>query len=298
MSEGIIFNIERCSLSDGPGVRTVVFFKGCNLSCAWCHNPESSSFEPQLLHYSLKCVRCGRCLSACQIGALKEDFSPDRSRCLGCGRCAAVCPANAKRISGKLMNVCQVLESILADKPFYVASGGGVTFSGGECMLQTAFLFDLLAVCRENGVSTAVDTAGNVPFEWFEQIDAYTDLYLYDIKCVTPSLHKALTGVDNVLILENYKRLRNLSKDKLIVRIPVIPGYNTVDEELTRIARFLHDFPPARYELIPYHALGNAKRAALGMEAFNSEQPDAKAMEAYEQSFASAYAASCQESIP
>jgi pyruvate formate lyase activating enzyme len=189
------------------------------------------------------------------------------------------------------MDAARVMEEVLKDKPYFDTTGGGVTFSGGECMLQTDFLLDLLMACRDQKVRTAVDTAGNVPFESFQRINPYADLYLYDIKCVTPSLHRSLTGVDNARILDNYKRLWALSPEKLIVRVPVVPGYNTVEGELERIARFLREYPPVGYELVPYHALGNAKRAALDLPAFEAPLPDEGAMESYRQSFALALSA-------
>ena len=279
MGEGIICDIERCSMSDGPGIRTVVFFKGCNLRCAWCHNPESISPAPQLLFYQEKCTHCGRCAEACPIGAVGTV------RCTACGCCTDVCPARARRISGERMVASDVMHHVLADRPFYEASGGGVTFSGGECMLQMDFLCELLAACRAEGISTAIDTAGNVPFDGFDRVLPMTNHLLYDIKCMTPTLHKALTGADNARILDNYCRLWHIAPQKLIVRVPIVPGYNAVDDELAHIANFLRTYPPAEYELLPYHALGEAKRAALKLCACASRMPDAQTMDSCHQLF-------------
>ena len=286
MREGVICEIERCSLSDGPGIRTVVFLKGCNLACAWCHNPETIAPAPQLLHYADKCTRCGRCAAVCPADAIDDAFRTRTARCRACGRCAQACPARARRLSGQRMSTADVLREVLADRAFYAASGGGVTFSGGECMLQTDFLCDLLAACCQERLSVAVDTAGNVPFAWFARILPETDWLLYDIKCVTPALHRALTGADNARILENYRRLWRAAPHKLVVRIPVVPGCNTVDGELAHVAALLRAYPPARYELLPYHALGEAKRAALGMRACGAQTPDAQAMASYQALFA------------
>ena len=173
MLTATIFDIERNSFVDGPGIRTTVFFKGCNLKCAWCHNPESQDFNVQMMFYKDKCKSCGKCNRVCPYNLEKCDL---------CGKCTFYCPVDARKVCGKEYTANEVFSEIIKDKSYYDNSGGGVTFSGGECMLQIDFLLDILKKCKENGIHTAVDTAGHIPFENFEKILPYTDLFLYDIK--------------------------------------------------------------------------------------------------------------------
>ena len=253
---GILFDVGRNSYVDGPGIRTTVFFKGCNLHCAWCHNPESQSPEPQMLFYRSRCTGCGRC---------REKCPQELKDCDLCGKCALYCPHDAREICGRRYTVEEVLREVEKDRAFYEASGGGVTFSGGECMLQIDFLEELLRECKKNGIHTAVDTAGQVPFERFERILPHTDLILYDVKCYDSEKHRKYTGVGNELILENLARLLSSGK-KLWVRIPVIPSVNDSESEMFAIRRFfdVHGYPE-RIELLPYHAMGEHKYEALGM---------------------------------
>lgn len=258
MNKATIFDIQHCSLVDGPGIRTTVFFKGCNLHCAWCHNPESQSAKPQMLFYRNRCTLCGKCKEKCPNALEKCDL---------CGKCTIYCPHDAREICGKEYTVDQILSTILSDKAFYENSGGGVTFSGGECMLQIDFLTEILKACKENGIHTAVDTAGHVPYARFQQILPYTDLFLYDIKCFDSKKHKQYTGVGNEWILENLKRLFAAGKS-VWVRIPIVPTVNDTLEEMQNIKAFLDSCGcPEQIELLPYHAMGDHKYAAIGKEA-------------------------------
>ena len=260
MLKAMIFDIQRNSYVDGPGIRTTVFFKGCNLRCKWCHNPESQSFDKQMMFYKDKCTGCGKCREVCPNHLQSCDF---------CGKCELYCPSDARKICGKDYTVDEVFEEIIKDKAFYDNSGGGVTFSGGECMLQLDFLREILEKCKSAGIHTAVDTAGNVPWKSFEKILPFTDLFLYDIKAFGAELHRKGTGVSNELILENLKNLSG--RADIIVRIPVIGGYNDNDEEIRQIADFLKQIKIIKAKLLPYHAMGEHKYTALGRnpESFN-----------------------------
>lgn len=272
----IIFDIERNSYVDGPGIRTTVFFKGCNLRCAWCHNPESHKSAPQMMLHANKCTGCGKCKEVCPHGC---------ETCELCGICAIYCPHGAREISGKESTVEQVWDEIRKDRLFYEATGGGVTFSGGECMLQIEFLEAILKKCKENGIHTAVDTAGHVPFDRFERILPYTDLFLYDVKCLDRDKHKQYTGVDNDLILENLKRLLQ-GITPVWIRIPVIPTVNDTEEEMRAIKDFLDSCgTPKRIELLPYHAMGEHKYEALGEAAIPFSAPDDTRMSALKRIF-------------
>lgn len=275
METGIVFHIQKFSVYDGPGLRTTVFFKGCNLRCRWCHNPESWRAEPQLLRFQEKCTGCGLCRQVCT-----------RESCTLCGECTQVCTAGARALCGKGYTVEEVMAQVRSDRAFYDKSGGGVTFSGGECMLQPEFLMELLKVCRKEGICTAVDTAGCVPFERFERILPHTDLFLFDIKCVSPGLHKAFTGADNARILENYRRL--LARNARVwVRIPVVPGFNDDLDEMAKIRTFLAENPPEKVELLPYHDLGVAKHGAAGWGAsWESHPPTEERMQTLKAYFA------------
>lgn len=253
--KAIIFDIQRNSFVDGPGIRTTVFFKGCNLKCRWCHNPESQSPKRQMMVYKNKCIGCGKCAEVCPNKLKSCDF---------CGRCEIYCPEDARKICGREYSADEVLCEIEKDRAFYDNSGGGATFSGGECMLQLDFLCEILKKCKENGIHTAVDTAGNVPWESFERILPYTDLFLYDVKAVSGELHRNGTGVSNELILENLKKLSRCAD--IIVRIPVIGGYNDNREEMKKAAEFLHGLGIKKVELLPYHAMGENKYDAIGMK--------------------------------
>ena len=261
--EGLIFDIQRSSSVDGEGMRTTVFFKGCNLRCKWCHNPEGILAKPQLLFYEERCRFCKKCHPVCKKGA---------GECTMCGECALICPSDAKEICGKYYTAEEICDIIDKDADLYRISGGGVTFSGGECMLQIDFLERLLRVCRQKGINTAVDTAGNVPFEYFERILPYVDTFLYDIKCVSRDLHIQGTGADNTLILENLDRLLKRGA-KVWVRVPVVGGFNDTDGEVDKILHLLKGKTVHRVELLPYHALGMHKWGALGLTPCEFEAP-------------------------
>lgn len=277
MNKAIIFDIHRCSASDGPGIRTTVFFKGCNLKCAWCHNPESQNAKPQMMFYKDKCAGCGKCKSVCLYHL---------EQCELCGNCTLYCPVDARKICGKEYTVDEVFKEVLKDKAFYENSGGGVTFSGGECMLQIEFLCELLKKCKENGIHTAVDTAGHIPFESFGKILPYTDLFLYDIKIFDPEKHKKYTGVSNELILENLKKLSEAG-EKIWIRIPIISDVNDSIEEMLKIKELLTVCgQPEKVELLPYHAMGENKYRAIGKEPQNFKAPNAEKMKQLKEIFA------------
>lgn len=265
-----IFDIERNSFVDGPGIRTTVFFKGCNLKCAWCHNPESQCFKPQIMFYKDKCKGCGKCKEVCPYNLENCDL---------CGKCTLYCPVDAREVCGREYTVDEVFDEVVKDKSYYDNSGGGVTFSGGECMLQIDFLEAVLKKCKENGIHTAVDTAGHVAFEQFERILPYTDLFLYDVKCFDTEKHKKYVGVENDLILQNLERLLKLGV-KVWIRIPIISDVNDSVEEIEGIKRFLDKIGnPEKIELLPYHAMGEHKYGAMGKEVHAFEVPDEQKMQ-------------------
>ena len=250
MDTPYVFDIHRSSRSDGEGIRTTVFFKGCPLDCFWCHNPEGKSALPQLGFFEDKCIGCGACKKVCE----RTD------ECLSCFKCAEVCPESARRVWGKKYTPEELFEIIAADKLYYNLSGGGVTFSGGECMLYPEYLSEVTKLCREGGISVAVDTAGYVPYAHFETVLPYTNVFLYDVKCLDRDLHIEGTGVDNGLILENLDRLLR-DGGQITVRVPVIPDFNE-GEECRRIAKYCaqRGLP---VEFLPYHEFGKDKKKAL-----------------------------------
>lgn len=266
--KGIIYNIQRFSIHDGPGVRATVFFKGCNLKCLWCHNPESISFQREVEAYPERCISCNRCFEICPQKAHYMDDQGihriHRELCDGCFKCANDCFAEALVGVGTGITVDDLVKSILIDQSYYIHSGGGVTFSGGECMLQIDFLKALLMKCKENGIHTAVDTAGNVPWSFFEKILDVTDLFLYDLKAADSKVHENLTGAENALIVENLKNLCFAGK-QIYVRIPYIPGWN--DDQLNGIGLILKDLKVQKVEILPYHRLGESKYKSLGKDS-------------------------------
>lgn len=254
MVKAEIFDIQSDSFVDGPGIRTTVFFKGCNLRCAWCHNPESHSFKPQIMFYKDKCTGCGKCKVICPYSLKKCEL---------CGKCELYCPQDARKIVGKEYTAEEVFVQIIKNKDFFDNSGGGVTFSGGECMLQIDILYEILKLCKENGIHTAVDTAGNVGYSYFKKILPFTDLFLYDIKSMNNEIHKKYTGVDNYLILDNLKKLIKTEK-QIWIRVPIVSGVNDNIDEMLRIKDFLSENGNVqKIELLPYHTMGENKYLAL-----------------------------------
>ncbi|MBN1810259.1 MAG: glycyl-radical enzyme activating protein [Anaerolineae bacterium] len=262
MTTGIVFDIKKFSIHDGPGIRTTIFFKGCPLRCWWCHNPEGLALEPELMFWANRCIQCDACLDVCAHGAISRDgdvVSTDAEKCVRCGACVAACYAEARQIVGREMTVAQVMAEIGRDVPFYDESGGGVTFSGGEPLLQRDFLFELLRACRARGIHTAVDTCGFAPWEMLDGVREHVDLFLYDLKLMDDARHRQFTGVSDALILSNLQALSQRGHD-IILRLPLIPGINDDGENIRQAGAFAAELPHLiRVDILPYHRIGGEK---------------------------------------
>ncbi len=267
MASGTIFNISRYAIHDGPGIRTTVFFKGCPLSCWWCHNPESISRAPQLALRPTRCIRCGKCVEACPNDAiLWRDDAPvtDFALCRLCLACTTVCCADAREVLGRTMAVDEVMAEVSKDVPFYDESGGGVTFSGGEPLMQPAFLMALLEACGQLDIHRAVDTSGYADGETLLQVAESTDLFLYDLKHMDTEVHRRYTGAGNELILENLKRLAEAGAN-VCVRLPIIPGVNDDLPNAENMGAFLHTLRRIdMVEVLPYHDVMLSKYRRFG----------------------------------
>ncbi|MBA3073066.1 MAG: glycyl-radical enzyme activating protein [Anaerolineae bacterium] len=269
MSEtGMIFDIKKYAINDGPGIRTTVFFQGCALACQWCHNPESQPNLSVLMYRANRCVLCGACVEVCPQHAITLDgfSSTDRSLCNTCGVCTETCYNGARELSGYQVSVDQVMSEVLRDTPFYDGSGGGVTFSGGEPLLQPRFLLELLRACREHELHTVVDTSGFAAWEVLNSLRENVDLFLFDLKNMDDERHIQYTGVSNQLILSNLKHLTEAGS-AITIRIPLIPGINDDEENLRASGEFIRSLPNiSGVELMGYHDLAAAKYEALDLE--------------------------------
>lgn len=275
---GCVFDIQRFSIHDGPGIRTTVFLKGCPLRCLWCHNPESISPEPLLSFLADKCISCGDCVDVCTNQAHILDGDQNhvflREKCDTCGECAKVCPSGALEIVGRDLSYKEVLDTVLRDRPFYEASGGGVTLSGGEPLRQIDFAEALLSEVKQAGIHTAVETAGHVTFNRLARMLPHTDLFLFDVKETNDALHQKFTGVPNTRILDNLKSLHDAGAS-VIVRLPVIPGLNDREEHFEAVARIVEPLSGLTgVEVMPYHSLGTAKLPRLGMDSTDRVDPE------------------------
>ena len=281
-TSGTVFNLQRYSLHDGPGIRTTVFLKGCPARCWWCHNPESQLAGPEIACSEPRCIACDACLLACH-----EGLKP-RERCILCGDCSTACPTGARTLVGREMTVGEVLADVMRDRMFFADSGGGVTFSGGEPLAQPEFLKALLASFRAREISTAVDTAGFCPPGTLLELAPLVDLFLFDLKCMDREKHLAGTGVDNVGVLENLARLSE-ANGNIWLRVPVVPGFNDTLEEMNAIARATRDLGALRQVwLLPYHASWAGKPARLGKEppgAARLTPPSTELMESFARVF-------------
>ena len=266
---GIVTNIQRFSIHDGPGIRTTVFMKGCNLRCFWCHNPETLASRPELQLFLERCIGCGECLARCPNTChLMVDGQRQfvRQSCVGCGRCAETCYAEALVLVGKEMTASEVVEEVLRDRPFYETSDGGVTLSGGEPLLQLAFSKAILQQCRDEGLHTAVETAANLPWDRIASILPLTDLAMMDIKLMDSARHRECTGVANERILENARRLGRKARS-LIVRTPIVPGVNDNADDVRAVAEFAATLPNLLYyELLPFHPMATSKYDSLDID--------------------------------
>lgn len=266
--KGKIINIQKYSLHDGPGIRTTIFFKGCPLKCWWCHNPESISLNDEIMFREEKCTGCGRCIKRCKEAAIKlkdKTIIIDLKKCTHCGRCADFCINEAIEHVGKEIHLNELMVEIKKDMPFYEESGGGVTFSGGEPLMQGDFLNEALKRCKDLRINTTLDTCGYYDWEKIEKIHNNVDLFLYDLKLFDDEKHIKYTGVSNKLILENLKKLSDLGKN-IYVRMPIIKGINDDSEHVDACVKFLSKLHILQVNLLPYHKLGMNKYDKLSKE--------------------------------
>ncbi len=270
-----IFNIQKYNMYDGPGVRTIVFFKGCPLRCLWCSNPEGQKRQPQVLCKHNLCVHCGTCVPVCPVGIHRLDPRTGMHEivpgieCIGCGKCAAACTAGALSVVGESRTISELMDIIEEDRPFYEMSGGGVTLGGGEVLAQPEAAANLLMVCKQRGINTAIETCGYARPEALLKVAEFTDLFLFDVKHMDSDRHHALTGVRNESILSNLKLLLD-NRFNVKIRMPLLKDINDSDEEILALVEFVRPYQDYRnfkgVDLLPYHKMGVGKYAQLGWE--------------------------------
>jgi len=277
--KGLVFNIERYAINDGPGIRTLVFLKGCPLRCLWCCNPEGQESYPQLLFFSSKCAGCGKCLEVCPTGATflskNKKIKINRKICTNCGKCVEACLFGARVIFGKYMTVKEVMDEVLKDLAFYQNSGGGVTLSGGEVTMQPEFAREILKICSSKySLNTAIETSGHCKWENLREILEFTDLVLFDLKHIDLAKHMEGTKVDNTLILKNVKKIAEM-RIPMIIRVAVIPGYNDSENHMKELIEFVKDLKTVKkIHFLPYHELGSVKYKKLGRKyKFGHKEP-------------------------
>ncbi len=266
MCRGVVFNIQKFCINDGPGIRTTVFLKGCPLKCKWCHNPESHLLQSELLYDDEKCVGCGRCGVVCPENAhtFAGVHQLDREKCISCGACSNACGVGALELAGKEMGVQEVLDEVMKDKVFYSNSGGGLTLSGGEPLMQFDFAYEILKKAKRNDIHTCIETCGFAKTEDILKLAEFTDIFLYDWKLTNDNLHKEYTGVSNRQILDNLKAIDAVGS-KIILRCPIIPNVNDTEEHFLGIAGVANSLENIlTIEIEPYHSLGNNKHKKLG----------------------------------
>ncbi|MEE8363370.1 MAG: glycyl-radical enzyme activating protein [Dehalococcoidia bacterium] len=279
--DGLVFDIKRFAVHDGPGIRTTVFLKGCPLRCAWCHNPEAISSQPEVFFRPQRCIHCLACVEVCPTGAQQVDAAGtrvfDRALCNLSGHCVEVCYSGALEIAGRSMSVAEVMAALCQDTAFYRESGGGVTLSGGEPLLQAEFATAVLRECAAAGIHTALDTCGQLQWKTFEDALPYTDLVLYDVKDMSPEGHRAGTGTSNERIVDNLRRLSERGVP-IEIRMVILPGINDSDQQIDAAADLLSSLDSViGVRLLPYHRLAGSKYHALGRESTmpDIEPPDA-----------------------
>jgi pyruvate formate lyase activating enzyme len=272
-----ITDIQRFSVNDGPGIRTTVFLKGCPLRCFWCHNPETQQTGPELMFFRQHCIGCESCAAVCPNQSLSyvsvgqtRVRRYDRDRCLLCGLCATNCPTDALKLVGRTLESDELVHLLRKDQLYFAESGGGVTFSGGEPLLQAEQLAGIAERVHAEGIHITIDTAGCVAYAAFARLLEWTDLFLYDIKSLSAERHRLATGQDNSQILANLERLAQAGKP-IVIRVPIVPGFNDTRDELAAIARFAAELSVNRLDLLPLHRYATSKYAALGLTCAAAE---------------------------
>lgn len=292
MISGTVFNIQKFCVNDGPGIRTTVFLKGCPLNCLWCHNPESKHIFPELLYDERKCIGCGKCAAVCESGChlFKNGAHVfERQNCIRCMKCSEVCVTDALETAGKESTVDEVIAEVMRDEVFYKNSGGGMTLSGGEPMLQFDFTYALLKAAKENGLHTCIETCGYCDADSYKKIADLVDIFLFDYKITDPSVHKRYTGVSNELIFSNLKMLDDMGA-KTVLRCPIIPTVNDTAEHFSGIADTANSLKNIiGINIEPYHPLGSSKSELLGSDYGLKELtfPEEEAVKAWIEAIAS-----------
>ncbi|MCC9294998.1 glycyl-radical enzyme activating protein [Clostridium sp. WLY-B-L2] len=289
MTSGTIFNIQKYSIHDGPGIRTTVFFKGCPLKCWWCHNPESQNTNHEIMFFEERCTVCGKCIKKCPQNAIKinNNFPEiDKFKCTLCEKCVDFCPNNAREHVGRNITSNELIKEIVKDEVFYEQSGGGVTFSGGEPLMQVDFLDHILKRCKDRGIHTAVDTSGYAPWKSFERIASKVDLFLYDIKIMDNEKHKKYIGAENDIILKNIENLSNMGCN-IYLRMPIIKEINDDNDHIEKTIKLLSIINVEQVNLLPYHKIGMDKyrRLKMNYKLSGMEKPSDERMEEISQKF-------------